>query len=30
MVEGAGHWLPQERPDEVNRALLALFEEVAW
>ncbi len=22
MLEGAGHWLPQERPDEVNAALL--------
>jgi pimeloyl-ACP methyl ester carboxylesterase len=30
LIEGAGHWLPQERPDEVNRALLALFEEAAW
>jgi pimeloyl-ACP methyl ester carboxylesterase len=29
-VEGAGHWLQQERPDEVNRALLALFEEASW
>src|SRR3954471_6099648 len=25
LVEGAGHWLQQERPDEVNRALLALL-----
>jgi len=30
MVEGAGHWLQQECPDEVNRALLALFEAAAW
>ena len=22
MIEGAGHWLQQERPDEVNAALL--------
>ncbi len=22
MLEGAGHWLQQERPDEVNTALL--------
>src|SRR4051794_27342428 len=25
LVEGAGHWLQQERPDEVNRALLGLL-----
>jgi pimeloyl-ACP methyl ester carboxylesterase len=25
MVEGAGHWLQQERPDEVNAALLRLL-----
>jgi pimeloyl-ACP methyl ester carboxylesterase len=22
MIDGAGHWLQQERPDEVNAALL--------
>jgi pimeloyl-ACP methyl ester carboxylesterase len=22
LVDGAGHWVPQERPDEVNAALL--------
>jgi pimeloyl-ACP methyl ester carboxylesterase len=22
IVEGAGHWVQQEKPDEVNRALL--------
>jgi pimeloyl-ACP methyl ester carboxylesterase len=22
MIEGAGHWLQQERPDEVNETLL--------
>jgi pimeloyl-ACP methyl ester carboxylesterase len=22
LVDGAGHWVQQERPDEVNRALL--------
>ena len=22
MVEGAGHWIQQERPDEVNAALV--------
>lgn len=26
MIEGAGHWLQQERPDEVNRALVAFLE----
>jgi pimeloyl-ACP methyl ester carboxylesterase len=30
LVEGAGHWLQQERPDEVNRALLALLGEADW
>jgi pimeloyl-ACP methyl ester carboxylesterase len=30
LVEGAGHWLQQERPDEVNRALLALLAEAGW
>jgi pimeloyl-ACP methyl ester carboxylesterase len=25
IVADAGHWLQQERPDEVNRALLALL-----
>jgi pimeloyl-ACP methyl ester carboxylesterase len=29
-VEGAGHWLQQERPEEVNRALLALMRDAAW
>jgi pimeloyl-ACP methyl ester carboxylesterase len=27
-VEGAGHWVQQERPDEVNRILLAFLTEV--
>jgi pimeloyl-ACP methyl ester carboxylesterase len=22
MIDGAGHWLQQERPDEVNKTLL--------
>jgi pimeloyl-ACP methyl ester carboxylesterase len=26
MVEGAGHWVQQERPDEVNAALLAFLD----
>jgi pimeloyl-ACP methyl ester carboxylesterase len=30
LVEGAGHWLQQERPDDVNRALLALFQDAGW
>jgi pimeloyl-ACP methyl ester carboxylesterase len=30
MVEGAGHWLQQERPGEVNRALLALLGDAGW
>ena len=27
MLEGAGHWLQQERPDEVNQALVAFAQE---
>jgi pimeloyl-ACP methyl ester carboxylesterase len=30
LVEGAGHWLQQERPDEVNRALVALLRDAGW
>jgi epoxide hydrolase A/B len=30
LVDGAGHWLQQERPDEVNRALLALLSDAGW
>jgi pimeloyl-ACP methyl ester carboxylesterase len=30
LVEGAGHWLQQERPDDVNRALLSLLGEAGW
>jgi pimeloyl-ACP methyl ester carboxylesterase len=26
MIDGAGHWLQQERPDEVNTALLDFLE----
>jgi len=29
IVDGAGHWVQQERPDEVNAALLAFVETVA-
>ena len=28
LVEGAGHWVQQERPDEVNAALLGFVEDV--
>jgi pimeloyl-ACP methyl ester carboxylesterase len=30
LVEGAGHWLQQERPDDVNRGLLALLRDAGW
>ena len=29
IVAGAGHWIQQERPDEVNAALIAFLREVA-
>ena len=25
IIEGAGHWVQQERPDEVNAALIAFL-----
>jgi pimeloyl-ACP methyl ester carboxylesterase len=28
MLDGAGHWIQQERPAEVNAALLAFFGQV--
>ncbi|MFV8172746.1 alpha/beta fold hydrolase [Mycolicibacterium peregrinum] len=28
LIDGAGHWLQQERPDEVNKELLEFLEEV--
>jgi epoxide hydrolase A/B len=28
IVDGAGHWVQQERPDEVNEALLGFLAEV--
>ena len=28
MIEGAGHWLQQERPDEVNAHLLEFLSEL--
>jgi pimeloyl-ACP methyl ester carboxylesterase len=30
MVEGAGHWLQQERPREVNAQLLKLLADARW
>jgi pimeloyl-ACP methyl ester carboxylesterase len=30
LIDGAGHWIQQERPDEVNGALLELFGEADW
>lgn len=30
MLEGAGHWIQQERPAEVNAELLAFLAEVRW
>ena len=30
LLEGAGHWIQQERPVEVNRALLALVRDAGW
>ena len=29
IIEGAGHWIQQERPTEVNAALLAFLEKVS-
>jgi pimeloyl-ACP methyl ester carboxylesterase len=28
LLPGAGHWVQQERPDEVNAALLGFLDEV--
>jgi pimeloyl-ACP methyl ester carboxylesterase len=28
IIEGAGHWIQQERPAEVNAALIAFLKEV--
>ena len=27
LLDGAGHWIQQERPDEVNAALIAFLRE---
>ena len=29
IIDGAGHWIQQERPDEVNAALIAFLKENA-
>jgi pimeloyl-ACP methyl ester carboxylesterase len=30
MLDGAGHWIQQERPDEVNAELLTFLSQVRW
>ena len=30
MLDGAGHWIQQERPDEINAELLAFLSQVRW
>lgn len=30
ILDGAGHWIQQERPDEVNALLLEFFRTVSW
>lgn len=30
MLDGAGHWIQQERPDEINAELLAFLSRVRW
>ena len=30
LLDGVGHWIQQQAPLEVNRALLALFEDAGW
>ncbi|GAA1827495.1 alpha/beta hydrolase [Pseudonocardia ailaonensis] len=30
LVEGAGHWVQQEKPDEVNAALLGFLATITW
>jgi len=29
IIEGAGHWIQQERPEEVNAALIRFLKETA-
>jgi pimeloyl-ACP methyl ester carboxylesterase len=29
IIDGAGHWIQQERPDEVNAALIAFLKKNA-
>lgn len=30
MIDGAGHWIQQERPEEVNTTLLEFLKGVQW
>jgi len=30
LIDGAGHWVQQQSPEEVNRALLRLFSDAGW
>lgn len=30
MLDGAGHWIQQERPDEINSELLAFLSQLRW
>ena len=30
MLDGAGHWIQQERPDEINAELVGFLSEVRW
>ena len=30
IIDGAGHWIQQERPDEVNAALIAFLRRTRW
>lgn len=30
MLDGAGHWIQQERPQDVNSALLAFLSQLNW
>ena len=30
MLDGAGHWIQQERPDEINAELLGFLSQVRW
>lgn len=30
LLDGAGHWIQQERPDDVNAALLGFLKDISW